>query len=50
MIHHHMRVLVEDEELKIKWIPNLLMLADGLTKALLTSHFKRYQEKWGLVE
>ena len=40
VIHHHVRRLVEDGELEIKWIPSSLMLVDDLIKALLTRLFK----------
>lgn len=45
VIHHHIRELLENEELAIKWISRLNMLVNGLTKALLAGFFKRHQEE-----
>ena len=45
VIYHHIRELMEDGELRIKYIPSALILADGLTKALPAITFKSHQEK-----
>lgn len=42
IIQYYIQDLIEEAELGIKWIFNLLILADGLTKALLAQSFKRY--------
>ena len=49
VIHHHVRKLVEDGDFGIEWIPSLLVLVDGLTKALPVGTFKRYRKELGLV-
>ena len=49
VIHHHIRGLVEDGEILIKWISSTDMLADGLTKAFPAGFFKRYRGEWGLI-
>lgn len=49
IMHHHVQGLVEEGELKIKWIPSLSILADGFMKALLVESFKKHQDKWGLI-
>lgn len=48
VMYYHIQGLVEDGELGIEWISNLSMLANGLTKSLSATTFKKYQEKWGL--
>ena len=50
MIHHYVHGLVEDGKLAIDWIESSAILADGLTKALPTVHFKKQQGEWGLIE
>lgn len=50
VMHHHVRSLVEGGELAVEWIPSPMMLADGLTKTLPASSFKKHREEWGLVE
>ena len=50
VIHHHIRGLVEEEEICIKWIPGSSMLADGLTKALPIAGLRRHRELWGLMD
>ena len=40
VIYHYMRGLVDDEKLEIEWIPSLLILANGFTKALPKGLFK----------
>ena len=48
-MYHHVKELVEDGEVRIEWILNSSILADGLTKALPTVLFKKHHEEWGLV-
>ena len=45
IIYHHVRELVENEKLAIKWVSNSNMLADNLTKALPAGLFKKHQEE-----
>lgn len=43
MMHYYLQGLVEEGQLGIKWIPSLLMFADGLTKALSAEFFKNIE-------
>ena len=42
VMYHHVRGLVQDGELRIEWISNSSMFADGLTKVLIAGFFKGY--------
>lgn len=43
IMHHYLQGLVEKGELGNKWIPSLLIFADGLTKAFSTGFFKNIE-------
>ena len=49
-MYHHMRRLVENRELAIEWIKSSAVLTDSPTKALSIGLFKKYQDKWSLVD
>ena len=42
VMYYHVRGLVQDGELGIKWISNSSIFADGLIKVLITRFFKGY--------
>ncbi len=46
--HHHIRELVNEGELIVKWIPGSEMLADGMTKALPIETFRKYRALLGM--
>lgn len=48
--HHYVCELVNDKELEIEWVPSAMMLADGMTKALIVDLFKKHRALLGLVQ
>ena len=47
--HHYIRELVDEGELKVKWIFSTNMLTDGSTKALSTDTFRRHRSDLGMA-
>lgn len=46
VMYYHIRRLIENEEISIKWISSFNMLANSLTKIFPTRSFKKHEEKW----
>lgn len=42
MQHYYIYKLINEEKLTIKWMPGLKMLANRMTKTLLTETFKKH--------
>ena len=48
--YHYIRELVNDKKLDVEWTPSVMMLADGMTKALIVDLFKKHRALLGLTQ
>ena len=48
--HHYVRELVNNKELEIEWVLSVMMLANGIIKALTVDLFKKHRALLGLVQ
>lgn len=47
--YHHIRDLVKQEKVKVKYIPTVEMTADGFTKPLERVAFEKFKDQLGMI-